>query len=228
MPKGMNVISLWSGGKDSCLACYKAKLEGYKISYLVNFTNSEGNNSISHGLPAQVIRKQASLTGIPFLQKAMPLVNYKEEFIKLVLELKKKDGIEGIVFGDIHLQEHKDWIEQVCIELKVKPVMPLWGCNTSELANEFIKNNFKAVIVATRLDILGQEWLGRKVDNNLLKELENKGNIDPCGEKGEFHTFVYDGPMFKMPIEFRAGGRIFRDNHWFLEIAPLLKKKKIG
>jgi len=222
----MKVISLWSAGKDSCLACYKAKLAGHKISFLVNFANSKGENSISHGLSAQIIRHQASLAGIPLIQKAMPLMNYREEFEKLILELKKKEGIEGIVFGDIYLQEHKDWIDKVCTELDVKPVIPLWGQDTFKLAEELIRTNFKAIIVSTRADVLGEEWLGRKIDQAFLNELKKRGGIDHCGEKGEFHTFVYDCPLFKMPVEFSLGKKTLGDNHWFLELVAVSSKER--
>ncbi len=216
----MKVVSLWSGGKDSCYACYKAKLNGYKIISLLNFANLEGTNSISHGLSAQIIRKQAGMTGILLLQKAMSQENYEKDFKTLILGLKESEGIEGIVFGDIYLQEHKDWIDKVCKEISVEPIMPIWGMDTAQLVDEIIKEGFKATIVSTRSDLLGKEWLGREIDAKLVKEFKEMGNIDLCGEKGEFHTFVYDGPLFNKPVEFIAGEKILKDKHWFLEVLP--------
>jgi uncharacterized protein (TIGR00290 family) len=96
--------------------------------------------------------------------------------------------------------------------------MPLWAQDTTKILKEFIKNGFKAVIVSTQAGLLGPEWLGRQIDNEFLRELQAKGNIDPCGEKGEFHTFVFDGPIFKKPVNFIAGEKAFRDKHWFLDI----------
>ncbi len=214
----MKVIGLWSGGKDSCFACYKAKSEGYNIVSLFNFTNYDGKNSISHGLSSQIIRKQVSLLDIPLLQKAMPKKNYREEFKNVINEWKKNAGIAGIVFGDIYLQEHKDWIDKVCSELNVEPILPLWKEDTRVLINAFIKAGFKAKIVSTDAKFLGEEWLGREVDRMLVKDLENLGNIDLCGEKGEFHTFVYDGPIFKKPVEFSFGKKAQKNGHWFLEV----------
>ncbi len=214
----MQVIGLWSGGKDSCFACYKAKSEGYNIVSLFNFTNYDGKNSISHGLSSQIIRKQVSLLDIPLLQKAMPKKNYREEFKNVINAWKKNAGIAGIVFGDIYLQEHKDWIDKVCSELNVEPILPLWKEDTRDLINVFIKAGFKAKIVSTDAKFLGEEWLGREVDQMLVKDLENLGNIDLCGEKGEFHTFVYDGPIFKKPVEFSFGKKAQKNGHWFLEV----------
>ncbi len=214
----MQVIGLWSGGKDSCLACYRAKSEGYNIVSLFNFTNYDGKNSISHGLSSQIIRKQVSLLDIPLLQKAMPKQNYREEFKKVINAWKKNAGIAGIVFGDIYLQEHKEWIDKVCSELNVEPILPLWKEDTRVLINAFIKAGFKAKIVSTDAKFLGEEWLGREVDRMLVKDLENLGNIDLCGEKGEFHTFVYDGPIFKKAVEFSFGKKTQKNGHWFLGV----------
>jgi len=214
----MKVIGLWSGGKDSCFACYKAKLQGYNLFSLFNFTDASSRNSLSHGLSSQIIRKQVSLLDIPLFQKAMPKQNYRDEFKNVINEWKKNVDISGIVFGDIYLQEHKDWIDKVCSELNVEPILPLWKEDTRDLINVFIKAGFKAKIVSTNAKFLEKEWLGREVDQMLVKDLKNLGNIDLCGEKGEFHTFVYDGPIFKKAVEFSFGKKTQKNGHWFLEV----------
>lgn len=214
----MKVISLWSGGKDSCLACYRAKSKGYDVMGLLNFTTSLGTSSLSHGLSAEVIGRQAKMTGMPFFQKAMPKGGYRDEFKRLIEEWKRTKGIEGIVFGDIYLESHKEWVDDVCQELRVAPVMPIWTKDTAGLMNEFINFGFKAIIVATRADKLGQEWLGREIDTCLMKKFEGMSNIDPCGENGEFHTFVYDGPLFTEKVKFNKGNKMLRDDRWFLEV----------
>lgn len=214
----MKVISLWSGGKDSCYACYKAKQQGYQIVSVVNFTDSERTNSVSHGLSSDIIRKQAGLTDIPLLQKAMPKKGYRDAFKALIEELKAKEGIGGIVFGDIYLQEHRDWIDKVCGELKIGAILPVWTTDTEKLVNEIIDSGFKSIVVSTNKDIFGQEWLGREVDDTFIKDLKAIGNIDLCGEKGEFHTFVYDGPIFKERVGFIKGEKRLRGNRWFLEV----------
>ena len=161
----MRVVSLWSGGKDSCFACYKAKLQGHRIVSLINFADSYGTGSVSHGLSADIIRKQTRLIDIPFLQKAMPEKGYREAFKALIEEYKIKEGIEGIVFGDIYLQEHRDWIDKVCAELKVEAILPIWTRNTGGLIKKIIDAGFKSVVVSVKKDILGKDWLGREIDD---------------------------------------------------------------
>ncbi len=212
----MKVVCLWSGGKDSCFACYKAKLAGYEILALFNFTKTDGRDSLSHGLSSKVIRKQIEQIGIPLVQKIMPEANYRQEFKNIITTWKKEKGIEGIVFGDIYLQEHKDWIDKVCQELEVTPILPLWGQDTKELILEIINSGFEAIVVSTQAELLGKEWLAREINRDFIAELNPE--IDPCGEKGEFHTFVYDGPIFKKSVDFVIGKKILKDKHWFLEI----------
>jgi len=215
----MKVVSLWSGGKDSCFACYKAKTAGHEIMALFNFTDTKWKNSLSHNLPEEIILKQAELVGIPLMQKAMPKEGYREAFKGLVSEWKNKAGIQGIVFGDIYLKGHKDWIDEVCKELEVEAILPLWERDTQELAREIIKSGFKSIVIAVKVGSLGKEWLGRDIDNKFVDELEPE--IDPCGEKGEFHTLVVDGPMFRKPIKILKSEVVAKESfgkHWFLDI----------
>lgn len=216
----MKAVSLWSGGKDSCFACYKAIGLGHQIAALFNFTDPGSKRSLSHGLPAGLIFRQAGLTGIPLMQKAMPTETYRQDFKALISAWKKEQGIEGIVFGDIYLKEHKDWLDEVCRELEVKAILPLWGRDTRELALEIISSGFEPVVVATRADVLGKEWLGRTVDKKFLAEL--RPGIDPCGENGEFHTLVTAGPIFKKGgISIEESKPVLREGtgkHWFLDI----------
>ena len=216
----MKVVSLWSGGKDSCFACYQAKLQGHQISAVVNFTNSNGIGSVSHGLSAEIIQIQTEMIEIPLLQKAMPKQGYRDAFKVLIEELKTKEGIKGIVFGDIYLQEHRDWIDKVCEELKVEAILPIWTTDTERLAKEIVDSGFKSIVVSVNKNKLGKQWLGREIDYRFISELKALGDIDLCGEKGEFHTFVYDGPIFKVPMKFSIGEKIETQTHCFLNIAP--------
>jgi uncharacterized protein (TIGR00290 family) len=143
---------------------------------------------------------------------------FTNAFKALIEELKIKDDIKGIVFGDIYLQEHRDWIDKVCAELKVEAILPIWTTDTEKLVKDIIDSGFKSIVVSTRKDILGEEWLGREIDDNFIKDVSTIGNIDLCGEKGEFHTFTYDGPIFKGRIKFDKGEKRLENNRWFLEI----------
>jgi len=214
----MKVVCLWSGGKDSCFAFYKAKQEGHTIAHLFNFVDAEKQGSLSHGLTGRTIRKQAAMVDAPFSQITMPRENYRGNFKALINEWKAKKAVEAIVFGDIYLQEHRDWIDSVCSEIGVIPIMPLWGQNTATLITEFIDAGFKAFVVSVRADVLGKEWLGREIDSKFVEELKAMGGIDLCGESGEYHTFVCDGPVFRRPVKFGLGKKTLQDNRWFLEL----------
>lgn len=214
----LKCVSLWSGGKDSCFACYKAKLSNYDIRYILNFTYIDPQGASAHNLNPAIIADQAQSIGIQLIQRTTTRENYENNFKEVVNGLKKQE-IEAIVFGDIYLQEHKDWIEEVCRRLNIIPMFPLWGLDTNDILNEFIDLGFKAIIVSVRKDILGKEWLGRNLDADFLKDLKKNNNeIDPCGEKGEFHTLVTSGPNFKNRIDIVESRVMPKLNHWNLDI----------
>lgn len=210
----MSYIASWSGGKDSCLACYEAILRGYNISYLVNFISKNYKRVSFHGTEAELIQLQTEAIGIPLLQKETTRNGYEQEFKEAIKGLIHT-GIKGMVFGDIYLQEHKDWVERVCGDLGIEAVEPLWGRNPEEILSGFIDAGFEAVIVSAKSKLIGEEWIGHEVNRNFVEYLKHR-NIDICGENGEYHTFVTDGPLFKKKIEITKSKPITRDDHWFL------------
>jgi uncharacterized protein (TIGR00290 family) len=216
----MKVFASWSGGKESALATYKAILQGYQVSYLVNFISEDGERSRSHGIKAEVLNLQAKAIGIPLVQVRTSWEDYEENFKRVVTELKQK-GIEGGVFGDIDLEEHREWVERVCAELEIEPLLPLWGIKPGDLLADFGKGGFKAMVVATRLQ---ESLLGRSLDETFLDEIRRL-NSHPCGESGEYHTFVFDGPIFQRPLKVISGKKEKRDSVWFLEIAAELGQR---
>ena len=126
-----------------------------------------------------------------------------------------------MIFGDIDLQEHRDWVERACKELEIQPLLPLWGLNRERILDDFIKEGFEAVVVVVKAEILGEQGLGRKVDKQFLKDLskiKDEIGIDLCGEKGEYHTFVTNGPPFKQHIKILDSQKVLRDGYRFLEI----------
>jgi uncharacterized protein (TIGR00290 family) len=185
------VFSSWSGGKESALATYKAISQGYQVSYLVNFISEDGERSRSHGIKANVLALQAEAIGIPLIQVKTSWEDYEENFKKVVRELKSK-GIEGGVFGDIDLEEHGEWIERVCAELEIKPLLSLQGIKPGELLADLWQSRFKAIVVTTRLE---ESLLGRGLGKAFPSEIQKFG-CHPCGESGEYHTFVTNGPIF--------------------------------
>lgn len=206
----------WSGGKESCLALYKS-LKILNVVYLVNMISEDGVYSRSHGVKAELLKLQAEAIGIPIIQRATTWENYEHEFKSVVLDLKKKDVNIG-VFGDVDLQEHRDWVERVCNEIKIRPVLPLWNEDEEKLLKEFIDVGFKATVCAVNSKFLGKEWLGCKINGKFIKDLKSQGNVSFCGEHGEYHTFVYDGPIFKKTIKITTGKKTFKNGHWFLEL----------
>ena len=217
----MNLISSWSGGKDSCLACYKAIKSGYRVKYLLNFISNESKRCCFHGIEAGLLNLQAELIGITLIQKEVSpdMQKYETEFKEAVSEIKVK-GIEGMVFGDVYLEEHKSWVERVCKDLEIIPIEPLWNHSPLKIVEDFIDLGFKAIVVSCKADLLGKDFIGRYLDRDLLQELRMR-NICPCGENGEFHTFVIDGPMFRKGIEILESEPVLKEGfwtHWFLDI----------
>jgi len=217
----LKAISSWSGGKDSCFACYKAMQQGYDIRLLLNFISRESKRGCFHGIEGRLLKFQAERLGIPLVQREVSpdMHKYEEEFKAVVNELRG-NNIGSMVFGDIYLLEHESWIKRVCKDLDIKALEPLWNNSPENIIDEFLKAGFKTVIVSCKADIMGKEFLGRLVDREMVKELKQKG-ICPCGERGEFHTLVVDGPIFKKPIKIVKAEAIIKESfwkHWFLDI----------
>jgi len=211
----MSYISSWSGGKDSCFACYQAIGEGYNISHLLNFISKEYQRVSFHGTEAKLIQLQAEAIGIPLLQKETTWNGYEQEFKDAVKSLIP-DGVTGMVFGDIYLPEQKDWVERVCRELGIEVIEPLWERGTERILLEFIDAGFEAMIVSAKAAQFDDKWIGRKVDREFLNYLKDN-NIDLCGENGEYHTFVTDGPIFQKRIKITKSQPITRDGYRLLD-----------
>jgi len=220
----MILAASWSGGKDSCLACYKAMQQGHKVSYLANFVSKRYKRVSFHGTTAGLIAEQSRSIGIPLLQRETIGTDYEEQFKAAIGSLLEK-GLEGMVFGDIYLQEHRDWVERVCSEIGVKALEPLWKMNTTDVYLEFVNLGFKAVVVSAKSDLIGREWLGHIIDKSFLEYLKRSG-IDPCGENGEYHTFVTDGPIFNKQITVLKKDIVLRDGHWLMDIQDYIVENK--
>jgi diphthine-ammonia ligase len=214
------VFVSWSGGKDCCLACYKASLSGLEIGYLANMVTEDGRRSWTHGLSSELLRTQSQAIGVPLVQRRTKTGNYEAEFKDMLLALKR-EGVSGGVFGDIDLDEHREWVERVCREVAITPYQPLWGQSQETVLNEIIDAGFEAIIVSARADLFGEEWLGRRVDSafiDYLKELSKTKGVTLCGETGEYHTLVIDGPIFDQRLEILESNKVLREERWFLDI----------
>jgi diphthine-ammonia ligase len=208
-------LASWSGGKDGCFACYLALNQGYKVSHLVNFIAKEYQRVNFHGTEKRLVQLQGEAVGIPVFQKETTFGDYEKDFKEAVRSLLP-EGIRGMVFGDIYLDEHLAWVKRVCADLGIEAVEPLWGKSTDDVISQFLDAGFEAVIVAADARLIDEAWLGKKADRDFINYLKSK-NIDPCGESGEYHTLVVNGPLFKRKIEITEGQTIRRGDYWFLD-----------
>ena len=198
---GHKFIASFSGGKDSVLALYKAMKVGEAVGLIV-MLEEEGKRSRSHGMPPELINAQASAMGLPVFTAASSWTDYEKEFMSL-LEQAKKQGAEVLVTGDLDMPAHGCWHDKVTKNAGLKLAMPLWNMNHREAVEEFINLGFVTTIVTINLSLgMRENDLGRILTHDYVQELVARG-IDPCGEGGEFHTTVIDGPIFKHPIPIR-------------------------
>ncbi|PJZ71414.1 hypothetical protein CH373_02635 [Leptospira perolatii] len=210
-------FSSWSGGKDSCLALYKAILGGGVPKLLISMMIESGDRSRSHGLHIDVLLKQAESLGVPLRATLTSWAHYEENFISSVKEVQQR-GIQFGVFGDIDVEENRQWVWNACEKANVEAVHPLWKRPRKELLDEFLSSGFKAKIVAVRDGVLDKKFLGAELNQQTISDLVDSG-IDPSGENGEYHTVVMDGPIFQFPIRLEAGEKLLKDGVWFQDFA---------
>ncbi|KUK35743.1 MAG: Putative ATP binding protein [Thermacetogenium phaeum] len=206
----------WSGGKDSCFALYHALRAGGQPRYLFTMLSEEGEHSRAHALPLTLLRKQAAALGIPLVTAAASWDDYERVYTDQLREFQR-EGVEVGVFGDIDLEEHRQWVERVCAGVGLEACLPLWKRRRRELVEEFIDLGFRAVIVVVKEERMDARFLGRVLDRPLLAELEREG-VDAAGENGEYHTVITGGPLFAQPLRLEVKGRVSRDGYAFLEV----------
>jgi len=217
------ILLSWSGGKDSSLALYEIQKSGkYEITSLITTVTEEYDRVSMHGLRTILLEQQAESINVPlekvFISKNASNDEYESKFNE-VLSRFKQSGIKEVVFGDLYLEDIKKYREALLEKIGMQCVFPIWKRDTAKLALEFIESGFKAVTVCVDSNVLGEEFAGREFDLQFLNDLPE--GIDPCGENGEFHTFTYDGPIFKNPIDHRLGETVFRDERfYYCDILP--------
>lgn len=214
----MKVIASWSGGKDSCYAQYLATQQGHHVlSLLTMMMNEEKSNF--HMIPTGILDAQAKAIGIPLLKKTTSAATYEADF-KAVLSEFKAQGAEGLVTGDIYeVAGHEEgWLARILKEVGLTAVKPLWMGNTKQIYIDYLKTGFKATVVRTNR-ALSIDWLGRVLDRQFYDDILKLPGVDPCGEGGEYHTVITDGPNFKQKIELQETEKKRLDNGFgYLEI----------
>lgn len=202
----------WSGGKDSALALfYTQQANTYDIRFLLTSINSQYNRISMHGVREELIEKQAKSIGLELRKLYMPEFSPMEVYDK-ILENKlsgiKGEDIDTTFFGDIFLEDLREYREKQLAKIDMKAVFPLWKKNTFELIHEFVDLGFKTVVTCVSERALDKSFVGRVIDKSFINDLPT--GVDPCGENGEFHTFVFDGPIFSEPIPIKVGEITYR------------------
>jgi len=208
LPSYMN----WSGGKDSALCLYKAlQSRLYDIRYLLTSVNAAHNRISMHGVKRELLEAQANALAIPLQTIELPeqpgMTEYEQNMLQKVNELKTQ-GCTHAIFGDIFLEDLKVYRENKLKEVGIECAFPLWKIETTELLKEFLALGFKTIIVCVNEKYLDKSFCGRIIDESFLTDLP--GNVDPCGENGEFHTYCFDGPIYKEAIAFTKGEIVYR------------------
>ncbi len=209
-------IVSYSGGKDSTLALYHTMQVGKAIGLIV-MLEEQGLRSRSHAMSMEIIQAQANALGLPIITASSSWNDYETEFLKLLAHAKQQ-GAEVLVTGDLDMPEHGCWHNRITQQAGLKLCMPLWQRPHREVIEEFIQLGFKTMIVTVNLDLgMKVDDLGKVLTLDYIQELENRG-IDPCGEGGEFHSTVINGPLFTAPIAVRKGDILYHENYAFLAL----------
>jgi uncharacterized protein (TIGR00290 family) len=219
----MKLVASWSGGKDSAYAYLLAVQQGHQVIGLFTIMMSKEKSNF-HMIPSGILDAQAEAVGLSLLKKTISAQTYEADF-KGVLAEFKKEGAEGLVTGDIYevAGHEQGWLDRICGEVGLKPIKPLWMGDTKKIYLDYLKTGLKATVVRTNRE-LRLDWLGRVLDRQFYDDILKLHGVDPCGEGGEYHTVITDGPAFKQKVELVETEKKRLDNGFgYLEI----KKYKV-
>jgi len=213
----------WSGGKDSAMALYEIQQGGkHDVTALLTTVTRDYDRISMHGVRRELLRQQADALGIPLMEVAIAKDASNEayrEAMRDTLTPQREAGIRSVVFGDLYLEWIRDYRQKNLAEVDMQPVFPIWGRDTAALAKTFIDLGFKTLITCVDTEQLDMPLAGRLYDRDLLAKLP--AGVDPCGENGEFHSFVFDGPNFRRPIPVQTGEVVLRDDRFlFCDLLP--------
>lgn len=208
-----------SGGKDCTLAFDRARRLHYDVRYLGNIYEGATGRVRFHGVRRELIAAQAEAMGLkPVLLHTTPN-DFEPVFLDLLSDLRDR-GCSGVVFGNIHLAEVRAWYEERVADAGLEHVELVWGEPPMELVYEIVERGYRGLLVSVDLTTAAAPFLGRELDADLLTDIGITDDLDPCGERGEFHTFIYDGPEFRHPVDFRQGKIEEIDGHRFIDLLP--------
>lgn len=213
----------WSGGKDSAFALYETlRAKNYEVVGLLTTITQDYDRISIHGVRRVLLEAQAEALGLPLekmlIHKGASDVDYEAALVKILAKFKS-EGVNHVLYGDIFLEDVKKYRDDMLAKLGMQGVYPLWKKDTTALANNFMEAGFKTVITVVDSNVLGKEFAGRDYNKQFLADLPK--NVDPCGENGEFHSFVYNGPIFSKPVGFTKGEVVLRENRfWYCDLVP--------
>jgi uncharacterized protein (TIGR00290 family) len=218
------IIFIWSGGKDSAMALYELQLtHSYEVSALLTTITEDYERISMHGVRRILLEQQVDSLGLSleklFISKNASNEEYESKMQEALIKYRVT-GVSSVVFGDIFLEDLRKYREDNLSKINMKGIFPIWKRDTTELARTFIDLSFKAVVICVDSNVLDKKFVGRAFDERFLSELPT--TVDPCGENGEFHSFVYDGPIFRERIIFTKGDIVLRDNRfYFCDLIPI-------
>lgn len=205
-------------GKDATLALHRARAEGLDVAVGFNLYDGETDRVAFHGTPIRLVRAHCEALGLePVLAPTEP--GRFEAAFEGMLERLGGMGVGGVVFGNIHLEDVRAWYEERTTGAGLLHREPLWGGAPDRLVREVLELGYRALVVSVDLDRGDPGWVGRPLDADLVDEMAARG-VDPCGEHGEFHTFVYDGPEFRRPVPVATGEMVEMHGHRLVDLSP--------
>jgi len=214
------ILLSWSSGKDSAWTLHTLRQKAeYEVAGLLTTFNQEADRVAMHAVRRSLVEQQAEAAGLPLWPVPLPWPCSNEQYEKLMAEACAKavaEGIEAIAFGDLFLEDVRAYRIRQMAGTGLEPLFPVWGIPTDKLAREMVASGLKAVLTCIDTRKLDREFAGSEFDEHLLSSLP--GGIDPCGENGEFHSFVYAGPMFRSEIEISLGEKVTRDHFVFTDV----------
>jgi uncharacterized protein (TIGR00290 family) len=219
---GEPVLVSWSGGKDSAMALWEVrKAGGYEVAALLTTVTETYDRVSMHGVRRALLAKQAQAIGAPLHEVFIPPEasnSVYEVRMAEALRTYPERGVRSVVFGDIFLEDVRRYREAHLARIGMQGLFPLWKRDTRELMRDFLAAGFRAIVVCVDLKVLSAAFAGRMLDESFLRDLPP--TVDPCGENGEFHSFVFDGPIFREPVHFLTGEVVIRGEFCFCDLLP--------
>lgn len=220
----MTYALMSSAGKDCTLALDRALRNGLDIRFIINTYDRESGRVAFHGTRRELIEAYAEQLGLEPLLFPSGGEPFEETFVKLLGEVTSR-GITGLVFGNIHLADVRAWYEDRVTAAGLEHVEPIWGEEPIHLIRESVERGFRSIIISVDLAQGAAELLGKEIDQELIDQITDMPELDACGERGEYHSFVFDGPLFSQPVEFDTGSVFESHNHKLLDLIPLVHAK---